>query len=181
MKSCRPIACMVWLVIAVVVLFLEKESLQIYDTQDPSIRYHLWELVLLPYTFNWKCASRPRANRSMLPSEEPRMDTTVVSQVEVIHPKAVSSHGGVPMIHRCDTYTVYGADCITVRITMRSNYGLLSWQWYEAFIESLAVGIYLYATFVLTSTLFLNADKAIIYTTTMTLCLAAIRILSASL
>jgi len=174
-----PIACMVWLVIAVVVLFLAMESLEISDTNDKSTKYHLWELVLLPYTFNWKCASRPRACQSMLFGEEPRMDTTVVSQTEVIQPKNVSFHDGAPIIYRRDTYIVPGKDCITVRITMRSNYGFLSWQWYQAIIESLAVGIYLYATFVLTSTLFLNAKESIINTTIMTLCLAAIRVLSA--
>jgi hypothetical protein len=101
----------------------------------------------------------------------------VVSLTEVTQPKGVSSHDHAPTIHRRDTYTVYGSKCITVRITMHSEYGLRSWQWYEALTESLAVGVYLYGTFILTSTLYLNADKAIEYTVTMILCLTAIRIL----
>ena len=44
-------------------------------------------------------------------------------------------------------------------------------------IETIAVGIYLYATFVLTSLLFLNADKAIVYATVMAICLSVVRIL----
>ena len=168
-----------WLLIAIFLLHLGKESLQICQTQDPSIEYRLWELIVFPYTFNWKRVSRPRASPLVLPRDGRRMDATVVSLTEVIQPKDVSSHDRAPIIHHRDTYTVYGSNCITVRITMHSNYGFRSWQWYEAFIESLAVGIYLYATFTLTSILFLNAGRAIIYTTIMTLCLTAIRVLLA--
>ena len=60
---------------------------------------------------------------------------------------------------------------------MPSSFGFRSWGWYEAIIEAIAVGIYLYATFVLTSLLFLNADKAMMYATTMAICLSVIRIL----
>jgi hypothetical protein len=50
------------------------------------------------------------------------------------------------------------------------------WGWFEAAIETLAVGLYLYATFVLTSSLFLSGEQEIIYVTVMVLSLGAIRV-----
>ena len=82
------------------------------------------------------------------------------------------------MMRRRDTSVPHGSNCVTIRMAMPSNFGLRSWRWYEALIETTAVGIYLYATFVLTSLLFLNADKAIIYATVMAICLSVVRILT---
>ena len=82
------------------------------------------------------------------------------------------------MIRRSDTSVAYGSNCVTIRVVMPSNFGFRSWRWYEALIETTAVGIYLYATFVLTSLLFLNADKAIVYATVMAICLSVVRILT---
>ena len=45
-------------------------------------------------------------------------------------------------------------------------------------IEAIAVGVYLYAKFLLNTLLFLNADKAIGYATVMALCLSMVRILT---
>ena len=56
-----------------------------------------------------------------------------------------------------------------ITITMRHE------SWFEATIETLAVGIYLYATFVLTGSLFLSRELAIIDATVMVLSLGAIR------
>ncbi|KAL8983563.1 MAG: hypothetical protein Q9177_004944, partial [Variospora cf. flavescens] len=76
----------------------------------------------------------------------------------------------ITTIQRSDTISVpRGSNCVTIRITMPSSFGLRSWRWYEAAIETMAVGVYLYATFVLTSLLFLNADNAIVYATVMAL------------
>lgn len=72
----------------------------------------------------------------------------------------------------------YKETFITVRIEMHSNSGLRSWGCYDTIVECLAVGIYLYATFVLTSTLFLNADKAIVFATVMSVSLGGVKILS---
>jgi hypothetical protein len=52
----------------------------------------------------------------------------------------------------------------------------ISWGWFEAILEALAVGIYLYATFVLTSLLYLSGQQAIVYATPMSLSLSAIRV-----
>lgn len=67
---------------------------------------------------------------------------------------------------------------MTIRIAMPSSLGWRSWRSYEAVIGTMAVGVYLYATFVLTSLLFLNADKAIDYATVMAICLSLVRILT---
>jgi len=61
-----------------------------------------------------------------------------------------------------------------VNIIMRNRD---SWRWFESTIEALAVGVYLYATFVLTSSLFLSGEQAMLYATVMILSLSAIRIL----
>jgi hypothetical protein len=63
-----------------------------------------------------------------------------------------------------------------ITITMRHEN---HWGWFEAAIETLAVGVYLYATFVLTSSLFLSGEQAIIYATVMVLSLGAIRVFEA--
>jgi len=63
-----------------------------------------------------------------------------------------------------------------ITITMRHEN---HWAWFEATIETLAVGLYLYATFVLTSSLFFSGEQAIIYAAVMVLSLGAIRVLEA--
>lgn len=61
----------------------------------------------------------------------------------------------------------------TVTITMRYQSG---WQWYETGIETMAVGVYLYATIVLGSILFLTGQSSIEYVVMLVLSLAVIRI-----
>lgn len=58
-------------------------------------------------------------------------------------------------------------------ITMRYQSG---WQWYETGIETMAVGVYLYATIVLGSILFLTGESSIEYVVMLVLSLAVIRI-----
>ncbi|KAJ7095071.1 hypothetical protein C8R44DRAFT_645039 [Mycena epipterygia] len=71
--------------------------------------------------------------------------------------------------------TVVGltAQSFTVTIKMRKE-GF--WQFFEAGIETVAVGIYLYATIVLGSILFLTGQTGLEYTVLMVLSLAVIRI-----
>lgn len=65
---------------------------------------------------------------------------------------------------------------MTVTVHMRYEN---SWAWFDAVIETLAVGVYLYATFMLTSSLFIDGNAGIVYMTTMVLCLSAASILEA--
>jgi len=66
---------------------------------------------------------------------------------------------------------------IVLTISMPGEMGIRSWRWYEATIETLAVGVYLYATFVLTSTQFLSGNTGLAFVTIMALCSSVVRIL----
>lgn len=66
---------------------------------------------------------------------------------------------------------------IVLAISMPDEMGIRSWRWYEATIETLAVGVYLYATFVLTSTQFLSGNTGLAFVTIMALCSSVVRIL----
>ncbi|KAK0230249.1 hypothetical protein IW262DRAFT_1291406 [Armillaria fumosa] len=55
------------------------------------------------------------------------------------------------------------------------------WQWYEAALETLGVGIYLYGTIVLGSMLFLTGQRSIIYLVVTVLSLTASRIINSAL
>ena len=78
------------------------------------------------------------------------------------------------MLEQSNISRLRGINSVTGRIAMSSSFGLRIWRWYETIIETVAVGFYLYATFVLTSTLFLNADQAIIFSTIMAICLSIV-------
>ena len=174
-----------------------KESIQIYNPADPSIQYSILRLMLLPYT-----VLPQQHSRSALPpssslnscggGEEMVTMLTFQSRAKSQEYQSLSqSHGGemrhrasspsAPMIVRRSStaLSIRGSNYVTIRIVMPSNFGIRSWRWYEAIIETTAVGIYLYTTFVLTSLLFLNADKAMYYATSMAICLSVVRVLIA--
>lgn len=71
----------------------------------------------------------------------------------------------------------FNRSAIILRVTMPSEMGLLSWRWYESILEASAVGIYLYATIVLTSTQFLSGSTGLIFATIMAVCMSLVRIL----
>ena len=187
---------MMWLVIAVVLLHFMQESISIYNHADPSVKYSILSLMALPYTVSHDYSWEPNPYRSAFPSnreEETDMVSTSASGVScpshrtfspTVAPQQCEESASSPKAmtmtnQRSDTASApQGSNCVTVRITMPSNFGWRSWRCYETVIETIAVGIYLYATFVLTSLLFLNADRAIGYATVMALCLSAVRILT---
>ena len=82
--------------------------------------------------------------------------------------KSASLHGSEIPIDR---------PTVLIRITMPHDFGVRSWRWYEAILEALAVGIYLYATFVLTSAQFFTGEMALTFASLVTLCLSGVRIL----
>lgn len=150
-------------------------------------KYTLLQLMVLRYRFgperfssqNRKVEMTPRAFPSQKTGSEGVMKCTADVLSAESNTEQQDHLGMTPgTTSRANTIATYGKDCVTVRITMHSNFGFRSWRCYETIIECLAVGIYLYATFVLTSTLFLNADHAIEYATVMALCLSGVRILS---
>lgn len=202
----RPIACTLWLLLAMILLLLTKESIIIYNPADPSITYTILGLMALPYTVTSDHPFLGRARNPALPrhntdeemgviptqnhrAETPGQEEEEMEVINISHLSPVerrrrgdSSSSKTPMMtgtQRRDTVSLpSGSNCVTIRITMPSSFGWRSWRWYEAVIETMAVGIYLYATFVLTSLLFLNADKAIAYATVMAICLSVVRILT---
>lgn len=184
------------MIIAVGLLHFMKESAVVYVTNDPTRQYRLLKLMALPYRFGpnrfaggVESLSRPASQDTQAKNAATSSTTTVApisssdSDFSLRQPP-YGARGGQGQVMtttttiRTNTFITYGQDCVTVRITMHSDFGFRSWRCFEAIIESLAVGIYLYATFVLTSSLFLNADKAIVYAVVMTVCLSGIRILS---
>ena len=183
---------MIWLLMAILLLYLMKESIRIYNPADPSTEYSLWGLMALPYIVTLKHEPEQSHRISTTLSqgeEEEEMETMATSYSGATTlPHYASSDPIIrrqapppqePMMRRSNTSgSVAGSNCVSIRVTMPSSFGFRSWRWYEALIETMAVGIYLYATFVLTSLLFLNADKAIEYATVMAICLSVVRILT---
>jgi hypothetical protein len=180
---------MIWLVIAVVLVLLMKESMEIYDGYGRKLDYSMWDLICVPYSFTptkFPLRSTMLSSDSTIEGRKPGTESTL----EAVHSSDLSSdhvnnhaldRPSMPgrSMDRSDTIASYEGNYIRTCITMPSNFGIRSWRWYEAIVESLAVGLYLYATFILTSTVFLFADKAIIYATVMTVCLSATRVLTA--
>lgn len=172
-----------------------KESIDIYNPADQSTKYTILGLMLLPYTVMPQQDSNSALPSSpSLPSDGGGEEIDRISTSDIgiaLHSYQSESHShrselgrqasssSAPEIVRLkSTALLVGRrNCVTIRIVMKSCFGFCSWGCYEAIVETIAVGIYLYATFVLTSLLFLNADKAIIYATIMAICLSVIRIL----
>ncbi|KAL8902934.1 MAG: hypothetical protein Q9171_007561, partial [Xanthocarpia ochracea] len=177
-----PIACITWLLIAVLLLSCMKESIDIYNPANPSVKYGILGLMSLPYMVNpdriieeepqaLQYSSQREVEMENMASSDPEIFSSPYENSTSSYPFPARQHAGsttssqkpiITTIQRSDTISVpRGSNCVTIRITMPSSLGLRSWRWYEAAIETMAVGVYLYATFVLTSLLFLNADNAI--------------------
>ena len=174
---------MTWLIFAVALLLFLKDTIEIYHSHSDIRTLSIWGLLTFPYVN----ASRGELQGNNKPYTESvhgeqfgsvaMVDTrSEIGSLTDINRK-YSPSDIVPLRQRSETYILDDANYITLRIKMPSNCGIRSWRTYEAFIETAAVGIYLYATFVLTSTLFLNADIAMAFSTAATLCLSGVKIL----
>jgi hypothetical protein len=165
-----------------------KESMEIYDGYGRRLNYSIWDLMCVPYRFTPKeptphvtILSTVSTTEEAKPGTESTLETVLPIDSPTDHVnRYVLDRSSAPgcSTNRSDTIASYEGNYIRTCITMPSNFGIRSWRWYEAIVESLAVGLYLYATFILTSTVFLNADRAIIYSTVMTVCLSATRVLT---
>ncbi|MCJ1249325.1 hypothetical protein MMC30_006548 [Trapelia coarctata] len=171
---CWPVACVGWLLIALALLYALTKKIEIRYSEDPPNAYpprNQLDLVLLPYR-----TPRPRhPAHDRVPLQD--MDRTVSSQSTtsrinkgVVNASLALTPASMPQVH----FPGVSGPVFYVNIIMR--YGD-SWRWFESTIEALAVGVYLYATFVLTSSLFLSGEQAMLYATVMILSLSAIRIL----
>jgi hypothetical protein len=186
---------MFWLVLAVGMLLLLKEKMIIHNAEDDSIQYSIWKLMTLPYTLDMKPSPKTRRRRpSLLPrsskdpapqtqpnspsesKEVPKIDTIQAATCSVDVIEIDGKDLKRTPISRTETYVSYGEHCITVQITMPSNFGIRSWRTLETFIEVMAVGLYLYATFVLMSLIFFTAQRAIVFAIQMAICLSFVRL-----
>ncbi|KAF2815756.1 uncharacterized protein BDZ99DRAFT_514402 [Mytilinidion resinicola] len=147
-----PIACMVWLLIAVGLVLLMKESIEIYDGYSQKLDHNIWGLICLPYSFAPKQAPLRISNISTLPTVDVANHDKSTPRFQSVDTRNAASnlahsqvHHRLPMpdFQHSDTIASYDSSFIRTTITMPSNFGLHSWRWYEAIIESLAVGIYL--------------------------------------
>jgi hypothetical protein len=155
---CWPVACVFWLIMAMAGLFMLAQKIRIrYRKNDQEEWSEVSWLALIQHRYN-------------LPERFHREDDTASSAVYLVMEdrQDVRRRGK-------SSQSRYGA-YYSVEITMRYDW---AWQYYEAATEALAVGIYLYATFVLTSSLFVSGSTGIIYMTVMVCCLSAIRVLIA--
>lgn len=155
---CWPVACVVWLIIAMSGLSMLAQKIRIRYREDTQEE---WSEV------PWSALVRHRYN---LPGRFNREnDTTSSTMYLVMEDRQPDRQRGKLSRSRYGAY-------YSIEITMRYDW---AWQYYEAAMEALAVGIYLYATFVLTSSLFVSGSTGIIYMTVMVCCLSAIRVLIA--
>ncbi|KAL9120449.1 MAG: hypothetical protein Q9187_002996 [Circinaria calcarea] len=164
--TCWPMACLFWLIIAIALLHVLAESIQItYSEDSPGVRRTRLDLILLSYR-------APRAKVSTDGALEMAFSQTPRSKVYAntgFNSKLVT-YLIIPSPHSpCKDSEPH----FMLTIKMRTEN---SWGWFESTIEALAVGVYLYATFVVTSSLFLSGSQAILYATAMILSMSAIRV-----
>lgn len=178
----------------------------IYDPAYPSTKYTLLGLMKLPYTVSASYPSEGRTQVSAIADRNTQEESGAVTtstygvkmqgrmeeEVDTIvkprlrptehHRHQESKASMMTRIQRNEAISLpAGSNCVTIRIAMPSDFGWRSWRCYEAMIETMAVGIYLYATFILTSLVFLSSDQAMQYATVMAICLSVVRILIALL
>lgn len=182
----RPMAGVVWLAIAVALLRFFSKKIEISFLSDrPYTGQSNVSLIMLPYRSSARHSLETelkqgladgRAREVLTDSQKTRLPKSPRSWPLT---NASPDLASIPLdgreFHTSDTTQTA---TFAVRIEMRSENGLFSWRFYEACIETLAVGLYLYATFVLTSTLFLSGEEAIIYACVLILSMASVRLLS---
>lgn len=186
-------ACLIWLVLASVSLFLLAKNIEITLDGQPS---NFKRILLLPYSYRSAQSpdvaqlkdalsedveddkSRWVPERHMMTEfnqgqSYPRRTGTPQSDVNIFQSPSMAPFESRPLLHTSQTAVGIPEKSFTVTITMHKE---VFWHWWEAGIETMAVGVYLYATIVLGSTLFLTGQSSIEYTVLMVLSLAVIRI-----
>lgn len=147
----RPLACIIWLLIAVVLLLIMKEDIDIYNPADLDMRYSIIGLMLLPYTVRF-----PEGEGESQAPQDPNQTEKVRERMASSYPETTSSSSGnstrsYPLVarqdcessafsttERSDTISVpRGSNYVTIRISMPSSFGWRSWRWYEAVIETM--------------------------------------------
>lgn len=180
-------------------MFTLKEKIIIHNAEDSTITYSIWKLMALPYTLDMNSSSKTSPQRqapspilpqttndlrpagravktystALTPSQDHAIEMTNSNSTETLG----LNNSSALTLSRTETSISYQEHCITVQVIMPSNFGLRSWRTLETIIEVMAVGIYLYATFILMSLVFFTAQRATVFATQMAICLSFVRLI----
>ena len=175
----RPFACVTWLFLALAILWAMSKSISVeLQAHDAVKKLSIAQLMLLPYrsathvTRNYLDSS---ATASLTGNHKASSGTTL-SPAAPVASTSTAVKSPVPTT-AANSQLSQSEPTIVLAISMPDEMGIRSWRWYEATIETLAVGVYLYATFVLTSTQFLSGNTGLTFVTIMALCSSVVRIL----
>ena len=162
-----PVACFVWWVSAVSSLYRMARKVDVFRASDGAPMS--WRsLVLMGYP--------AMEEQDHSPTMSPSIDATYHADGK---PNAATRVQASPIPLTLPPYDDGGEDdTIIVRVELPSEGHL---RWWNTAMQAVAMGIYLYATFVLSSVMFLTGQEAILYAVCMVLSLSAIRILTALL
>ena len=123
---------MIWLLMAMALLYLMKESIQVYNPADPSVEYSIWGLMMLPYIVTLKPEPNRGSRLSAFPSHEEEMETITTSYSEATLPDNASSDPIIrrqgpspsePVMRRSAASVPEGSNCVTIRV----NHALKFW------------------------------------------------------
>jgi len=162
-----PIACVVWWVGALGSLWGVAKRIEVLN-RDGGRRRSWAALLLAGHLVRKERRVEGPAGSVSQPSHA---EVKTAAPAQVPAPRTAPSHGvgGVEVDTDED-------ELLIVRVEFPTE---ASCRWWNTAIQAVAVGIYLYATFVLSSVLFLTGNEAIMYAVVMTLSLSAIRIMNA--
>ncbi len=154
-----PLACMAWVVVAVLLLFVAAEEVRFeHATRREKGTYRWWQVLLLPYTldvdrhlkwqrcwYGYRLVPRRSSGGPTLGAGADAIPLVMLPAAPTAPPHKGGSHTD------CEKYA------LRVVITMPANAVLRTWPMYVFIISVLALAIYFYATFVLLSSLFLGS------------------------
>jgi hypothetical protein len=155
------------MVTALLLLHALKQDIRFEHPVDKSITYNWWEVLLLPYTLNFKRES----DRGRTPQGDVELQVHTTEQHEV-HQDAEDG--------RCNGEAVLGDEILTpissahhmtgchpssirIVVVMSHESGLRSWPFYEISLDILSGALYFYGTMVWLSVVFFGSTTAMLY------------------
>ncbi len=160
-----PVACVAWWVMTVGSLWLMARKIEIYRHSDRA--RVPWRALLTMGYFVPSDENSVSGPRGLVQPAEGKSDDRARFHATHMPSALPDADFNGDSEH---------SDSVMVRVEFPSE---AHWRWWDAAVQAVAVGIYLYATFCLSSMLFLSGNEAILYAVGMTLSLTAIRILTA--
>lgn len=165
--------------LSLAILWAMSESITVeLHTHDTEKKLSIAQLMLLPYRSATHIAQHylgPSASASLSGNNiaNPGPASSPAAPIAQTSPASKNT----VLTNAASNQSSLNQPTIVLSISMHDEMGIRSWRWYEATIETLAVGVYLYATFVLTSTQFLSGNTGLTFVTIMALCSSVVRIL----